>query len=93
MTDTKTPAKSTPAKATAAKADDTRPASTAPRVEHTDLPETDRIASGADRPLAKSTGEERPKEFGANEETYDSPTWAQTHGSNPLDDVHDLADY
>lgn len=90
MTDTKTAAKSTTTRAPAKDPD--KPAG-APKVVHTDLPETDEVRTGADRPLAKSSGEDRPKEFGANAETYDSPTWAQTHGTNPLDDVHDLADF
>lgn len=85
------PAKSTTTRTAQADPKET-PAKSAPRVEHTELPETDVNQTGADRPLAKSSGEDRPKDFGANDETYDSSSWAQTHGADPRD-THDLADF
>jgi hypothetical protein len=47
--------------------------------------EKPQTATGADRAMVSTDGEERPKEFGANAETFESATWAQTHGENPLD--------
>ena len=43
-------------------------------------------ATGADHPLAATDGETRPTDddFGANAETFESASWAHTHGENPL---------
>jgi hypothetical protein len=43
-------------------------------------------ATGADHPMASTDGETRPADddFGANPETFESASWAQTHGQNPL---------
>jgi hypothetical protein len=49
--------------------------------------EKPRTATGADYALAETDGETRPTDddFGANAETFESKSWAQTHGENPLE--------
>jgi hypothetical protein len=74
--------KSTTTKAAAAKAAD----------KPTDQPATPTMDTGADNPMTSTDGEKMPEDFGANKETFESATWAQTHGTNPIEETK-LSDY
>lgn len=50
-------------------------------------------ATGADNPLTPVDGEQRPEEYGANEETFASASYRHTHGVPAAEQRHELADY